>query len=62
MQRNRKVCHIHIFFLKSKQQKMCPVVLDLVNRTYKLAIINMFKDLKETRIKKLKVSITTMSH
>ena len=41
---------------------MCPVVLDLVNRTYKLAITNMFKDLKETRIKKLKVSITTTSH
>lgn len=41
---------------------MCTVMLDLVNRTYKLAIKNMFKDLKETRIKKPKVSMTTVSH
>ena len=29
-------------------------MLDLVDRTYKLAILNIFKDLKEARIKKTK--------
>lgn len=41
---------------------MCTVMLDLVKRTCELAIINMLKDLKETRIKKPKVSMTTVSH
>ena len=37
-------------------------MLDLVKRTCEFAIRNMLKDLKETRIKKPKVSMTTVSH
>lgn len=39
---------------KSKQQTMCPKMLYLVDRPINSAIINMFKDLKETRNKKTK--------
>ena len=41
---------------------MCPKVLDLVDKKYKSATINMFKELKEARIEELGVSMITMSH
>lgn len=41
---------------------MYPKILDIVDRIYKVGIINMLKELKEARIEELGVNMTTISH
>ena len=37
-------------------------MLDLLDKDFKLAILNMFKEVKKTMLKELKESIRTTSH
>ena len=58
--RNRKVCYIHGKKWKPTQQKSLD--LDLKDKDFKSAIVNMFKELSETMSKELKESVKLLSY